>query len=106
MRQDFDDVVSTIKQVDTDKTSIIFNCQMGRGRTTTGMVIATMMEEQNTLLRSMQQVEDLDEEGILTFYKGEYKVILREVRVLDQVTPSIGSNDIERVFLSRDSAIM
>lgn len=35
--QDFDILVDKISQVDVD-TEIIFNCQMGRGRTTTGMV--------------------------------------------------------------------
>ncbi|ONK62988.1 uncharacterized protein A4U43_C07F10230 [Asparagus officinalis] len=39
---DFDNLVRRIAQVDKD-TEIIFNCQMGRGRTTTGMVIATLV---------------------------------------------------------------
>lgn len=34
--------VHRISQVDLD-TEIVFNCQMGRGRTTTGMVIATLV---------------------------------------------------------------
>lgn len=34
--------VRRISQVD-EETEIIFNCQMGRGRTTTGMVIATLV---------------------------------------------------------------
>lgn len=34
--------VRKISQVDIN-TEIIFNCQMGRGRTTTGMVIATLV---------------------------------------------------------------
>lgn len=34
--------VNRISQADID-TEFIFNCQMGRGRTTTGMVIATLV---------------------------------------------------------------
>lgn len=34
--------VHKISQADIN-TQIIFNCQMGRGRTTTGMVIATLV---------------------------------------------------------------
>ncbi|KAK1398683.1 Paladin [Heracleum sosnowskyi] len=40
--QDFDILVHRISQADIE-TQIIFNCQMGRGRTTTGMVIATLI---------------------------------------------------------------
>ncbi|PKU75785.1 hypothetical protein MA16_Dca026235 [Dendrobium catenatum] len=40
--RDFDDLVHRISQVEND-TEYIFNCQMGRGRTTTGMVIATLV---------------------------------------------------------------
>ncbi|KAK3002159.1 hypothetical protein RJ639_021697 [Escallonia herrerae] len=40
--QDFDILVNRVSQADI-KTDIIFNCQMGRGRTTTGMVIATLI---------------------------------------------------------------
>ncbi|KAL4574619.1 hypothetical protein LXL04_021454 [Taraxacum kok-saghyz] len=40
--QDFDTLVDRISTADL-KTEIIFNCQMGRGRTTTGMVIATLI---------------------------------------------------------------
>ncbi|XP_010035529.2 paladin isoform X2 [Eucalyptus grandis] len=40
--QDIDDLVEKISRVDVN-TEIIFNCQMGCGRTTTGMVIATLI---------------------------------------------------------------
>nr|GMD60850.1 paladin [Ipomoea batatas] len=39
---DFDILVHKVSQADI-KTEIVFNCQMGRGRTTTGMVIATLV---------------------------------------------------------------
>ncbi|KAF2324970.1 hypothetical protein GH714_021961 [Hevea brasiliensis] len=40
--QDFDILVDKIYRANLNK-EIIFNCQMGRGRTTTGMVIATLV---------------------------------------------------------------
>lgn len=40
--QDFDILVQRVSQADLT-TEIIFNCQMGRGRTTTGMVIAILI---------------------------------------------------------------
>ncbi|KAG0479712.1 hypothetical protein HPP92_010570 [Vanilla planifolia] len=40
--RDFDDLMYRISQTDRD-TEYVFNCQMGRGRTTTGMVIATLV---------------------------------------------------------------
>ncbi|KAJ4969553.1 hypothetical protein NE237_016254 [Protea cynaroides] len=40
--QDFDILVHRVLQTDIN-TEIVFNCQMGRGRTTTGMVIATLV---------------------------------------------------------------
>ena len=40
--QDFDVLVDLLARADPD-TAIIFNCQLGRGRTTTGMTIACMM---------------------------------------------------------------
>ncbi|XP_043804477.1 paladin isoform X2 [Manihot esculenta] len=40
--QDFDILVDKIYRANLN-TEIIFNCQMGRGRTTTGMVIATLV---------------------------------------------------------------
>jgi len=44
--RDFDDMVDRIRDVPED-THLVFNCQMGRGRTTTGMVIACMMRTCN-----------------------------------------------------------
>lgn len=37
--KDFDELVNTLKDT-TPTTAIVFNCQMGRGRTTTGLVCA------------------------------------------------------------------
>jgi hypothetical protein len=40
--RDFDSLVQRLSQVEVG-TKLVFNCQMGRGRTTTGMVIATLI---------------------------------------------------------------
>lgn len=42
--KDFVILVDMLKTIGNDKKKYIFNCQMGRGRTTTGMVIACLME--------------------------------------------------------------
>lgn len=42
--QDYDQLVSILKNVDPD-TPRIFNCHAGRGRTTTGMAIADLIEQ-------------------------------------------------------------
>ncbi|KAF8623644.1 hypothetical protein AX17_007344 [Amanita inopinata Kibby_2008] len=71
----------------------IFNCQMGRGRTTTGMVTACLIS--STLTWKVQQGERVAETPSLDFYdtidgpseeeaylQGEYKTILQLVGVL------------------------
>jgi len=64
----------------------VFNCQMGRGRTTTGMVIAAMMQKCKQLQSptTQPQPEEIIQEEHTGLYRGEYKAILREIRVLDQ----------------------
>eukprot|EP00850_Spirogloea_muscicola_P002322 SM000009S23451 [mRNA] locus=s9:35424:44183:- [translate_table: standard] len=49
--RDFDLLVHRLAQVDVN-TRLLFNCQMGRGRTTTGMVVATLIHLCRT--RSLQ----------------------------------------------------
>jgi len=41
---DFDAMVEELRTVDT-KTACVFNCQMGKGRTTTGMIVACLMAD-------------------------------------------------------------
>lgn len=93
--QDFDILVSKISQADIN-TKIIFNCQMGRGRTTTGMVIATLLYFYRIgasglpRTNSIGKVFDLgssvsdkfpnSEEAIR---RGEYAVIRSLIRVLE-----------------------
>ncbi|KAG8097552.1 hypothetical protein GUJ93_ZPchr0013g36727 [Zizania palustris] len=92
---DFDNLVRRISQVDIE-TEIVFNCQMGRGRTTTGMVIATLLylnrvgasgiprtSSIGKVFHSGNDVDDYmpsSEEAIL---RGEYAVIRSLVRVLE-----------------------
>ncbi|KAI4349837.1 hypothetical protein L6164_010386 [Bauhinia variegata] len=93
--QDFDILVHKISQADVD-TEIIFNCQMGRGRTTTGMVIATLIylnrigasgiPRSNSIGRVTQSTTNVadhlpnSEEAIR---RGEYAVIRSLIRVLE-----------------------
>ncbi|KAJ6956755.1 paladin isoform X2 [Populus alba x Populus x berolinensis] len=93
--QDFDILVDRIYQTDLN-TDIIFNCQMGRGRTTTGMVIATLVylnrngdsgiQRTNSVGRifdfGLNVNENLpnSEEALL---RGEYAVIRSLIRVLE-----------------------
>ncbi|XP_038874639.1 paladin isoform X1 [Benincasa hispida] len=92
---DFDILVRKISQVDVN-TEIIFNCQMGRGRTTTGMVIATLVYLNRvgasgiTRTNSIGKVSDCSanvddnlpnsDEAIR---RGEYAVIRSLTRVLE-----------------------
>ncbi|XP_045796771.1 paladin-like [Trifolium pratense] len=92
---DFDILVNKISQADVS-SEIIFNCQMGRGRTTTGMVIATLVylnrigasgiPRSNSMGRIFQYMANVadhlpsSEEAIR---RGEYAVIRSLVRVLE-----------------------
>ncbi|XP_028800975.1 paladin isoform X3 [Neltuma alba] len=94
---DFDALVHKISQADVN-TEVIFNCQMGRGRTTTGMVIATLVylnrigdsgfPRSSSIGRISSCTTDVDvadhmrnsEEAIR---RGEYAVVRSLVRVLE-----------------------
>jgi len=41
---DFDDALNAMRQTDPD-SACIFNCQMGKGRTTTGMILACLLKD-------------------------------------------------------------
>ncbi|KAK9035697.1 hypothetical protein V6N11_077730 [Hibiscus sabdariffa] len=92
---DFDILVNKISQADIS-TEVIFNCQMGRGRTTTGMVIATLVylnrigasgfPRSNSIGRVFSFGSNItnnlpnSEEAIR---RGEYAVIRSLIRVLE-----------------------
>ncbi|KAL2935177.1 Paladin [Bienertia sinuspersici] len=92
---DFDVLVNKISLVDLN-SEIIFNCQMGRGRTTTGMVIATLIYLNRIgasagipRSNSIGRVTDLNcgAENVLSseeaLRRGEYTVIRSLIRVLE-----------------------
>ncbi|KAK7284493.1 hypothetical protein RJT34_19239 [Clitoria ternatea] len=92
---DFDILVRKISQADVN-TEIIFNCQMGRGRTTTGMVIATLVylnrigasgfPRSNSIGRifhSMTNAADHLPNSEEAIRRGEYAVIRSLIRVLE-----------------------
>ncbi|KAF7804996.1 paladin-like isoform X1 [Senna tora] len=92
---DFDILVHKISQADVN-TEIIFNCQMGRGRTTTGMVIATLVylnrigdsgiPRSNSIGRispCTSNVADHLPNSEEAIRRGEYAVIRSLIRVLE-----------------------
>ncbi|KAI9181243.1 hypothetical protein LWI28_012811 [Acer negundo] len=92
---DFDILVDKISQADLH-TEVIFNCQMGRGRTTTGMVIAMLIylnrigasgiPKSNSIGRvsdSGSNVTDNLPNSEEAIRRGEYAVIRSLIRVLE-----------------------
>ncbi|MBA0731508.1 hypothetical protein Golax_020635, partial [Gossypium laxum] len=92
---DFDILVNKLSQADI-RTEVIFNCQMGRGRTTTGMVIATLVylnrigasgiPRTNSIGRvseSGSNVTDNLPNSKEAIRRGEYTVIRSLIRVLE-----------------------
>ncbi|PKA51507.1 hypothetical protein AXF42_Ash002873 [Apostasia shenzhenica] len=93
--RDFDDLVHRISQVDAN-TEFVFNCQMGRGRTTTGMVIATLVYLNRIgssgiprthyigkIFRTGVDIIDSMPNTEEAARRGEYSVIRSLVRVLE-----------------------
>lgn len=93
--QDFDVLVHKISQAHI-RTEIVFNCQMGRGRTTTGMVIATLIYITRIgasgipRTNSMGKIADFGSSvtdnlpnSEETIHRGEYPVIRSLIRVLE-----------------------
>ncbi|XP_068660275.1 uncharacterized protein [Aristolochia californica] len=93
--RDFDLLVHRISRADIN-TDIIFNCQMGRGRTTTGMVIATLVylnrigasgiPRTNSIGKVFDSGADVTDNTPNTeeaIRRGEYAVIRSLIRVLE-----------------------
>ncbi|RZB49211.1 Paladin isoform B [Glycine soja] len=100
---DFDILVNKISQADVN-TEIIFNCQMGRGRTTTGMVIATLVylnrigasgfprsNSIGRIFQSMTNVADHLPNSEEAIRRGEYAVIRSLIRVLENLREAIAT---------------
>lgn len=110
---DFDDLVHRISRVDID-TEIIFNCQMGRGRTTTGMVIATLVylnrigasgiprtNSIGKVFGSGNDVTDNIPNSEEAVRRGEYAVIRSLIRVLEGGVE--GKKQVDKVIDKCDS---
>ncbi|KAH9319094.1 hypothetical protein KI387_020863 [Taxus chinensis] len=93
--RDFDSLVHRVLQADVN-TEIMFNCQMGRGRTTTGMVIGTLVYlnrigasgirrtcSVGRILESESDVIDDIPDSEEALRRGEYTVIRSLIRVLE-----------------------
>ncbi|KAI3732551.1 hypothetical protein L1987_63757 [Smallanthus sonchifolius] len=92
---DFDTLVDRISRADL-KTEIIFNCQMGRGRTTTGMVIATLIYFNRIGASGIPRINSIGKVSLCgsnasdnmlnteeALRRGEYTVIRSLIRVLE-----------------------
>jgi len=92
---DFDTLVDRISRADL-KTEIIFNCQMGRGRTTTGMVIATLIYFNRIGASGIPRTNSIGKVSVYgsnasdnmlnteeALLRGEYTVIRSLIRVLE-----------------------
>eukprot|EP01117_Protostelium_nocturnum_P009692 TRINITY_DN3462_c0_g1_i2.p1 TRINITY_DN3462_c0_g1~~TRINITY_DN3462_c0_g1_i2.p1 ORF type:complete len:1393 (-),score=653.00 TRINITY_DN3462_c0_g1_i2:1091-5044(-) len=88
--KDFDDIVHKINKANLEESHVILNCQMGRGRTTTAMIVATIMamlykneiitEGKDKSSGIRKSVEDMNASPV--YSQGEFKIILRLMRVL------------------------
>ncbi len=79
---DFDALVARLKGV-SDDTPRVMNCHAGRGRTTTAMVIADLMDGSEGTISNRGAVrEQIKEVG--SYANGDYRVILGLIRALEQ----------------------
>jgi hypothetical protein len=84
--QDLDALVQRFKNADPDAPEI-FNCHAGRGRTTTGEVIADIMrrarlgKDDTSIVRNPAVHEDIREQG--DYHRGNYRSILRLIQSMD-----------------------
>lgn len=100
---DFDQLVAELRETAlarTDGTALVFNCQMGRGRTTTGMVAGSILllatrgwqpaaDAPKTLPTATSDGRDLK--------RGEFKGVLQLLALLDEeLKPAAGSKSVQR----------
>ncbi|KAI8984466.1 inositol hexakisphosphate-domain-containing protein [Mycotypha africana] len=91
----FDQLIKRMQEANQGVNDVIFNCQMGRGRTTTGMVVASLFTMilnndaldnlANSFASDSTEQEDDSDESIderERYMNGEYRVILQLVSVL------------------------
>eukprot|EP00760_Papus_ankaliazontas_P023233 PhM_4_TR1995/c0_g1_i1/m.8966 len=121
--KDFDVLVETLLphvreamlQAATRRVSFVFNCQMGRGRTTTGMVVCVMMmlsvsrEYRDRLLADALESESVTQRT--SYGRGEYRCIASLVRALQdgrdaKATTDVAIDTCERMQNLRDAIEM
>jgi len=85
---DLVDILGPIALSDTPTSAVVFNCQMGRGRTTTGMVCATILHKaaKGWALPdgSPTALPSADDDG-RDLAKGEFKGIMRLLVLLGEI---------------------
>lgn len=97
---DFDDLVMTSKMAVSSQEDVrlIFNCQMGRGRTTTALIIGSLLSlwKDDTLLtlssmpkRKNDQTTQSKSSEAIRFLNGDYQSILRLVRIVGVKVKSV-----------------
>ncbi|MCA9794479.1 MAG: hypothetical protein KC910_21875 [Candidatus Eremiobacteraeota bacterium] len=94
---DIDELVKALKDVDPD-APLIFNCHAGQGRTTTAMVLASLMRkakngEEGKLLKDETLREDIKEQG--KHNPSFYRTILNTIK--DVQTVVRGEKDVDDV---------
>src|SRR6185437_6873450 len=78
---DFDSLVDTLRVANEPTTAVVFNCQMGKGRTTTGMVCSVMIKRVLDPTTKEPEPADYNEQSP-DYSLGQYKVIMKLVEAL------------------------
>jgi hypothetical protein len=79
--KDFDELIGEIKDCDFEKVHLIYNCQMGRGRTTTGTIIASLLAMAKSGKKLVIKRDPIENET-QNYMEGNYKVINKLCRIL------------------------
>merc|ERR1712045_46521 len=95
---DFDNMLNCLKEVGQD-TACVFNCQMGKGRTTTGMILACLLKDilfgNNDIIYykddkvTTEEFPDEDEYLEERAKRGQYQVIDKIAAYLDYLNPGV-----------------
>lgn len=89
--QDFDEIVARVKAKDSANVQLVFNCQMGRGRTTTSMIVGCLLctwlmwDQLYVPLKDDSAEDYLSEED--TLLQGHYHLV-NDIRRLLQCGPA------------------
>ena len=95
--QDFDQLVSELREIAytglADDVALVFNCQMGRGRTTTGMVCGSILLLASRGWQPPPDTPRLPEPAASghNLKRGEYTAVLELLRLVDSATQTDAS---------------